>query len=99
MKRKVVHYPEISKEELLHVQFPKGEVLNTLEEKQARQTDLMVACRLGNEFKGKVCIAFMTSEGIREVNTTIWNVGEDVIMLKAGAFIPVHSILSVSYEA
>ncbi|MFN0204434.1 MAG: hypothetical protein ACKVTZ_23145 [Bacteroidia bacterium] len=94
-----IHYPEISKEALLHVQFPKGEVLNSAQEIQNRQTDLAMACRLGNEFKGKVSIAFMTSEGIREVTTTIWNVGEDVIMLKAGAFIPIHTILSVSYES
>jgi hypothetical protein len=52
--------------------------------------------RLGNEFKGKVTIQFMTNHGLREVSTTIWNVTAEMVGLKNGINIPISSIASVS---
>ena len=89
------HYPSIEKENIANMHFPKGEVLSSHKEIASRVQALSEACRLGNEFKGKVRIVFMTEQGIREVQTTIWNVSEDAVSLKAGVFIPMHAILYV----
>lgn len=91
------HYPIIEKEAIAQMHFPKGEVLNSNSEIRVRIDALAEACRLGNEFKGKVRILFMTEEGIKEVHTTIWNVSEDSISLKSGIFIPIHAIIHVEY--
>ncbi len=92
------HYPAIEKEAIANMHFPKGEVLTANTAIQARMQALTEACRLGNEFKGKTRIVFMSEQGIREVNTTIWNVSEDAVSLKAGVFIPMHAIMYVEHS-
>lgn len=92
------HYPVIEKENMAGMHFPKGEVLASNTEIQARIHALSDACRLGNEFKGKVRIVFMSEQGIREVHTTIWNVSEDAVSLKGGVFIPMHAIIYVEHS-
>ena len=52
--------------------------------------------KLGNLFHNKIEIIFQDSEGLKEVNTTIWAVGEDHIVLKKGVFIPIHRIISIN---
>lgn len=51
---------------------------------------------LGNIDHHKVKIHFMTPNGIKEVETTIWATTDKFILLKGGRYIPVASILSVS---
>ena len=92
------HYPIIEKEAIANMHFPKGEVLTASSEIQARVQTLSEACRLGNEFKGKVRIVFMSEQGIREVNTTIWNVSDDAVSLKGGVFIPMHVIFYAEHS-
>jgi nitrogen regulatory protein PII len=93
-----VRYPEIAKESLAGMHFPKGEVLHTKSEMQERQHNLLSALRLGNEFRTKVRITIMTEEGMREVITTIWDVSEDGVSLKSNIFVPLHSIVAVEHE-
>jgi len=95
---KDVRYPEIAKEALAGMRFPKGEVLHSKSEMKERQNNLLNALRLGNEFRTKVRMTIMTQEGIREVVTTIWDVSEEGVSLKSNIFVPLHSIFSVEHE-
>jgi hypothetical protein len=90
-------FPLIEKENISGLHFSKGEVLTNKTAIDARRFYLDEACRLGNEFKGKVKIVFKSDEGIYEVHTTIWNVGDDIVSLKAGVYIPVPCIISIEH--
>ena len=85
----------IEKEQLGTVSFPKNEVLGTDDAMATRNAQLQKACKLGNLFKGKVRIQFLTNQGPREIYTTIWNVSRRYIGLKNGADIPIHAIFNV----
>ena len=64
---------------------------------EALKTRLKSALRLGNEFKGKTLIVFMTDEGPKSIETTIWSLTENFIQIKHGVAIPINSIISVDY--
>jgi HKD family nuclease len=61
------------------------------------QEKLVNAVRLGNTFKTKVTITFMTADGPKKVETTIWNATEEYIELKGGILIATKSLLSIEY--
>ena len=92
------HNPEIQKELLSDYHFPKEDVLSSKTARDTRQLQLNEAQRLGNEFKTKVRIGFLTTDGKHEVITTVWSVAEDIVMFKAGQFVPIHSILYVEKD-
>jgi hypothetical protein len=56
---------------------------------------LQYSCRLGNEFKGKTVITFETTKGPRAVETTIWSVTDNHLMLKGGVEIPLCSVIDL----
>jgi hypothetical protein len=56
---------------------------------------LRYSCRLGNEFKGKTVITFETTKGPRAVETTIWSVTDNHLMLKGGVDIPLSSVIDL----
>jgi hypothetical protein len=51
--------------------------------------------KLGNAFKGKVTIRFETEQGTKETETTIWNLMDEHIQLKAGVTIPLSAIVDL----
>lgn len=55
------------------------------------------AQRLGNEFKAKTTITFMTEDGPKRVETTVWSLTDNYIQLKAGILIPLRSLIDISY--
>lgn len=59
--------------------------------------ELSYAVRLGNEFKGKTTITFETSEGSRTVQTTVWSLTDNYIVLKGGITVPLYSITEVHF--
>jgi hypothetical protein len=66
--------------------------------RQKRLNSLNRALSLGNLFRGKVNIVFMTSSGLlQQVETTVWSLSEDFILLKGGIFIPVKAILDLEF--
>ncbi|WNJ17975.1 hypothetical protein [Pontibacter sp. G13] len=85
----------IDKETLPEINFIYEEVLSDPAEIDRRSRKLQHAQRLGNEFKGKVSIVFMTDQGPVEVHTTIWQVGRRHVTLKYGHHIPIGAILSI----
>ncbi|MBL4654850.1 MAG: hypothetical protein JKY33_03395 [Bacteroidia bacterium] len=75
--------------------YPKGEVLLSLEDVTLRKAMLERATTLGNAYHSKVKIDFETTNGIKEVETTIWATTEKYVLLKGGIAIPIHCILDV----
>jgi hypothetical protein len=76
--------------------FPGDDVLNTVEAISKRRSDAERAMILGNNYKGKVKIIFQDSDGMKQVETTIWSVTERWILLKTGMNIPLHRIHEIS---
>lgn len=61
------------------------------------RTELDYAVRLGNAYKGKTSVTFVSTEGIFEVQTTIWAVTENELSLKGGVHIPLKSITDIHF--
>lgn len=86
----------IEKEEVANLKFPKAPIkIRTEQEQKGLLKKLQDAEKLGNLFHNKIEIVFEDEEGLKSVNTTIWAVGEDHVLLKKGVFIPVNRILSI----
>lgn len=58
---------------------------------------LRYAERLGNEYKGKTTITFETTSGPRTVETTVWSVADNYMVLKGGTHIPLISVIDLHY--
>lgn len=87
---------EVEKEEIAGLTFPAKPIkLRTHEEQKSLLKKLHDAEKLGNLFHSKIKIVFQDEEGLKAVNTTIWAVGADHIVLKKGVFIPVKRIVSI----
>lgn len=85
----------IDKEIVRDLSFPKDDVLATAEEKRLRRMQLDRALILGNVDHSKVRIYFTDNEGFKQVETTIWAVTEERIILKSGMVIPIRRIHEV----
>lgn len=83
----------IEKENIPKLNFIPAETDNTKKWK----TELNYAVRLGNEHKGKTSITFVTTEGVFQVETTIWSVTETELSLKGGIHIPLKSITEIHF--
>ena len=84
--------------EALHLYiFPKEDVLPNRSAQVYRYRCLEKAVILGNGSKGKVRIVFQTTAGPKMVETTVWGVAEDTIVIKNGDSIPVHAIRDVGF--
>jgi len=85
----------VPKEAISRYKFVNNDVLQTADERKMRQALLEKAMILGNGYKGKVKIVFETQEGTKAVETTVWQAGQDNIMLKGGINIPIRCIREV----
>ncbi len=83
----------IEKEDIQQFKFVPAEVDGT----EKFLSKLSSAQRLGNEFKSKASLTFMTADGPKKVETTVWSLTEKYIVLKAGVLIPLRSLIDVSY--
>lgn len=88
---------KISKENLSMYKPVSHEVLGSDELKSDRRKHLSEGMVLGNLFKGKTKIRFLSEVGlIVEVEASIWHVTDSHVQLKSGITIPVNSIISVN---
>src|SRR5579885_2581000 len=83
----------IEKEHIAGLYFPKDEVLSTVEEIEERRADAERTTFLGNGYRGKVTIYFRDSKGLKQVETTVWEVTDTLVMLKDNLSIPLHRII------
>ena len=85
----------VEKENINGLKFPDGEVLLSKEEIKMRTANLERALTLGNLEHNKIKIVFEDSEGIKQVETTVWGVTDKRVILKQGVVIPIHRIHEV----
>ena len=81
------------------IQFKKGDVLNSVQEKNERLKKLISAMKLGNNHKQKVRIHFMNvNDQLMEMKAKVWSVTEKYVILRNSIAIPISSILNVNYH-
>lgn len=81
----------IEKEEVINYHFVKAEANPEL-----TKDNLERAVRLGNEYKGKTQITFMTDEGAKRIETTVWTLTDEFIQIKGGVSIPLKSLVEIN---
>ncbi|HEY9083374.1 MAG TPA: hypothetical protein VIN73_08560 [Vicingaceae bacterium] len=86
----------INKEDIANLHFPKEDVLLTPEDKKERLKKIERAMHLGNN-KIKVKIIFQDVEGKKVVDTSIWGITEQNIILKGTTIIPIRSIHEIKF--
>lgn len=86
----------IEKENISGLKFPDMDVLTSKDEVKMRFTNLERALKLGNLEHNKIKIIFEDSEGIKQVNTTVWGVTDKRVILKQGVVIPIQRIHEVN---
>lgn len=85
----------IEKESVSTLEFAKREVLTDKQAIAWRKSKLERALLLGNLYKVKSRIFFETNQGSKVVETTIWAVTSNYILLKGGLVIPIQCITGV----
>ena len=85
----------IEKENIAGLKFPESDVLQSKDDVKARFLDLERALKLGNLEHNKIKIVFEDSEGLKQVDTTVWGVTDKRVILKQGVVIPIHRIHEV----
>ena len=91
----IANFQTIDKEGVGSLSFPKEEVLQEVHEVQQRKTDLERALTLGNLEHVKMRIYFEDDTCGRVVETTVWGVTSDRIILKQGTVIPINRIYKI----
>lgn len=82
----------IDKEIITSLNFPKEDVLEDKEDISGRKNDLDRALSLGNLEHVKIKIYFEDDMSKKMVETTIWGVTDERVILKQGVVIPVKRI-------
>ena len=85
----------IEKENIPSLFFPSNSVERTKEDLKILVRKLRRSMMLGNVHRTKMRIQFEDEEGLKEVRTTIWAVGDRNIVLKKGVLIPINRIVDV----
>lgn len=82
----------IDKEAITSLNFPKNDVLDDKDDIKERKSDLDRALSLGNLERVKIKIYFEDDTSRKLVETTIWGVTDNRVILKQGVVIPVYRI-------
>lgn len=85
-------YETIEKENIQSLTFPKLDVLATTEQMQQRSSELNRALALGNLEHSKTKIYFEDNQSKKVVETTVWGVTDQRVILKQGHSIPINRI-------
>lgn len=85
----------IDKEIITSLNFPKEDVLEDKEDIAERRNNLDRALSLGNLEHVKIKIYFEDDISKKMVETTIWGVTEERVILKQGVVIPVKRIHNI----
>lgn len=85
-------FTTIEKEAIADLHFPKKDVLEEREDIARRKQELDRALSLGNLEHSKIKIYFEDDASKKMVETTIWGVTEERVILKQGVVIPIQRI-------
>lgn len=88
----VPNFESIDKENIHLLSFPQTEVLQSNEEKQQRYSELNRALALGNLEHSKTKIFFEDNHSKKVVETTVWALTDQRVILKQGHSIPINRI-------
>ncbi len=88
-------FKEIDKENIGKLNFPMNDVLKTEKKQIQRQSELERVMALGNLEQVKVKIYFEDDKDKLFVDTTIWGVTDESVILKQGLVIPNRRIFKV----
>ncbi len=94
----ITGFQEINKERIGDLRFPNSDVLSEQDMISARQSDLDRALALGNLEHAKIRIYFEDAESRKMVETTVWGVTDNRVILKQGVVIPIGRIHSVQLQ-
>ena len=86
------NFESIEKEKIHLLSFPKSDVLISRDEMQQRNLDLNRALALGNLEHSKIKIYFEDNHSKKVVETTVWAVTDQRVILKQGHTIPINRI-------
>ena len=85
-------FETIEKEQITSLEFPKSDVLDDQQAIFQRDSDLNRALALGNLEHSKTKIFFEDSHSKKVVETTVWGVTDNRVILKQGIGIPKNRI-------
>jgi hypothetical protein len=85
----------VQKEMISGFRFPEKDVLSSKDDMKIRLDDLERALKLGNLEHNKIKIIFEDTDGIKQVETTVWGVTDKRVILKQGIMIPIHRIYEI----
>lgn len=85
----------VEKEVIATYHFPEDEVLTKESDKKSLKGNLDRAISLGNIEHLKVKIYFADDQGEKVVNTTIWAITDNAILLKKNVVIPIRRIIKL----
>jgi hypothetical protein len=86
------NFEPIEKESIQSLKFPNAEVLQDNEAIYQRKNDLNRAQSLGNLEHSKIRIYFEDNQSKKMVETTVWAVTDNRVVLKQGVGIPINRI-------
>lgn len=87
----------ISKEDIPSYEIAKGDAIENPFDRIARRNDLERAMKLGNNDHQKVKIIFESTEGTMAVETTVWEVTQNYVILKSNMALPIRSVHRVDF--
>lgn len=88
----------VQKEDLVDFKYAKVDVIVDVAKRRLRSIYMKKAEMLGNSYKGKVKLTFLSeSNELFSVETTIWAVSEEYISLKGGVNIPTKSVCEIEF--
>ena len=88
----ITYFEIVEKENIQSLTFPKTDVLNDNDAIYQRINELNRAQALGNLEHSKIKIFFEDSQSKKVVETTVWAVTDNRVVLKQGVGIPINRI-------
>lgn len=88
----ILQFETIEKESIAELQFPKADVLNDRDAMSQRDSELQRALVLGNLEHSKTRIYFEDNRSKKVVETTVWGLTDNSVILKQGVGIPINRI-------
>jgi uncharacterized protein (UPF0248 family) len=85
----------IEKEAVSSLTFPSDEILKKADDIKLRTAEINRAISLGNLEHYKVKIYFVDNQAKKYVDTTIWAVTDNAILLKQNTVIPINRIVKI----
>jgi hypothetical protein len=91
-----IDFEIIEKEKIGTLKFPRSEVLEDVSAIKERKNELQRALALGNLEHSKIQIYFEDDKSKKMVETTVWAVTDQSVVLKKGVGIPINRILMIA---